>query len=350
MKYFGIIGKPVGHSKSPAIMNAAFTSANINAKYFYIVASNIDSSIQLIKHFGFKGINVTAPYKEKILNFTNNNSDEAIITGSVNVVTFDNDKSSGYNTDYIGIIESLKKHKLIKSNYNYLIIGAGGAAKSAVYALKDKFSNVGIINRTLQKSIDVANQLNTGLQIHSWDEINNVVKNYDVIINTIPADSDILQKIEFQIHQAVLDANYTGNFLKKNCQNTGAKYFGGKTWLLNQAYPVFEIFTGIKPPKNVMQHAIKSDNSWKKIVIVNITNQKFKNIFKSLNQYIIYFDNSDEYNVTEYSNFLKIALCDKSSENNTDLSNFNMLVWCENLTNEQIIELINNETGFTLIS
>jgi shikimate dehydrogenase len=112
VKLFGIIGNPVNHSKSPAIMNAAFAALNIDAHYLKIASNSVDEAVVILKNLGFSGANVTAPYKNSIIPYIDEFDEAAKSIGSVNTIILKNNNVKGYNTDYLGVINSIKGKKL----------------------------------------------------------------------------------------------------------------------------------------------------------------------------------------------------------------------------------------------
>lgn len=107
-KIYGIIGKPVLHSLSPAMMNAAFTELQINAKYLQIPVNSAEEAIDIMERVGISGINVTAPFKEDIISFAEILSDKVKQIGSANTILKEGDKISAFNTDYEGVKQSIQ--------------------------------------------------------------------------------------------------------------------------------------------------------------------------------------------------------------------------------------------------
>lgn len=155
-KIVGIIGHPIKQSYSPQMHNLTFKLAGLNYIYipFDVPISNLEDSLKAIKTLGIRGINVTIPHKEKIIQYMDHVSEEASSVGAINTVVNEGNHFFGYNTDINGIIESLNPYKdeIFKSIVT--VVGAGGAARSVIYSLIRHFKveKINIINRTEERT------------------------------------------------------------------------------------------------------------------------------------------------------------------------------------------------------
>lgn len=150
----GVIGHPIKHSYSPLMHNVAFELSGLNYIYlpFDVPPALLKDSLKGMLALGIKGFNVTIPLKEKILPMLKEISDEANTIGAVNTVVNEDGILHGYNTDVLGIVESLIDYKDDLQNSTVTVIGAGGAARSVIYALIRNFKvdRINIVNRTEQ--------------------------------------------------------------------------------------------------------------------------------------------------------------------------------------------------------
>lgn len=193
---FGLIGSNIGKSLSPRIHTLIMNKNGIKATYDLIDIPHLPDRKFLIE---FDGLNITIPFKEKILKLVEGKDKSVEITGAVNTILNKNG-IVGYNTDYMAILELLRKKSMyVKSA---LVIGAGGAARAAIAALKSSGTEIiHIQNRSEEKvkrlmddfSVDYAN-----------------FYSYDVIINAIPPEGDdflrkIVEKTSFKMY---IDFNY----------------------------------------------------------------------------------------------------------------------------------------------
>ena len=171
MKIFGLIGKTLAHSFSQKYFSEKFLNEGItNTQYINCELNHISEFKELIKERRFSGLNVTIPYKESILHFLDELSEDAQKIGAVNTIRFSNNKLIGYNTDYIGFQNSIKP--LLEGRNKAIILGNGGAAKAVKYALR----KLGIEYKVAKR--------NTSF---NYSEITDqMTDNYSIIVNTTP--------------------------------------------------------------------------------------------------------------------------------------------------------------------
>jgi shikimate dehydrogenase len=156
-KFFGIIGNPIKHSLSPVLHKYWFKKYGIDADYTIIEATDkeLPEIVKKIKNGDYSGINVTLPFKQKIINYIDKAVNDAELTGSVNTVLLNNDKIViGENTDVYGLQAAYLKE--IENNFNKraLVIGAGGVSPSVILSVKKSgIKNISITNRTSEKCI-----------------------------------------------------------------------------------------------------------------------------------------------------------------------------------------------------
>lgn len=176
MKQFGLIGYPLSHSFSKGYFTEKFLKENISyCSYDVFPLEKIEEFVELCNtHNNLCGLNVTIPYKEKIIPYLDGLHEEALAIGAVNTIKFINGKKIGYNTDCYGFEQSLKP--LLKTQHtSALILGTGGASKAIEYVLKK-----------LKIKFQYVSRKKTNNAI-TYDEINNdMVKESLLIINCSP--------------------------------------------------------------------------------------------------------------------------------------------------------------------
>ena len=173
MKNYFVIGNPIDHSLSPRLHNFWIKKNNINAVYKKKKLSDddLENLILKIKQKEIDGINVTVPFKKKVISYLENLTDEAKLTESVNTIFLDNDKITGHNTDIYGFISAFKSVKYDISGKKILILGAGGVVSSIIFALKKlKAKKIIISNRTRNKADSLKN-LFKDLTVINWGDI-----------------------------------------------------------------------------------------------------------------------------------------------------------------------------------
>jgi 3-dehydroquinate dehydratase / shikimate dehydrogenase len=146
-RVYGVIGEPIGHSLSPLMHNVAFRERGIDAVLLPFLVRQLRDFLTAAPELGVRGFAVTIPHKQNILNYLDNCDDLAADIGAVNTVVVRRDGSlHGHNTDYIGVLRALEKRMRL-ANSRVLVLGAGGAARAAAFALARSGAQVGICAR-----------------------------------------------------------------------------------------------------------------------------------------------------------------------------------------------------------
>ena len=185
-KSFAIIGDPIDHSLSPVLHNYWFNKYKIEARYslLHIKEKDIESITTKIRNKELSGLNITLPYKQKIIPFIDKLVNDAKSTNSVNTILLDDTNTLvGENTDVYGLQAAYLKEISDVRNKKALVIGAGGVSPSVIFALqKSRINNITIINRTHEKSIFLKKKFNF-LNILDWPSLGKEICNFDIIIN-----------------------------------------------------------------------------------------------------------------------------------------------------------------------
>ena len=187
----GIIGYPLGHTLSPTIHNSAFNELgyNIDFQIWETEEKLLKDKIQSLRNENVLGCCITLPYKKKVMQYLDNIDNSATEIDAINWIINKNGILSGYNTDWLGFINSLDFYKKSIKNKTALIIGAGGSAKAICQGLiKGKVKSIIISNRTLKKAEEIKELFGnnqTEIQIIDYKELNNLttLKEIDLIIN-----------------------------------------------------------------------------------------------------------------------------------------------------------------------
>ncbi len=253
-KLFAVVGNPISHSKSPDIFSFLFKKLKINATYTKLQFNTSEDVIKYFRENKLSGINVTSPFKENIIKNIEILDKNAKNIESVNTIICENEKLKGYNTDYLGIIKSLEKNNVKLKNTNCLIIGAGGTAKAALYALKNKQANITITNRSLIKANILAKKHNC--KIDFFENIENLISENTLIINTLDSNKYLINLNLLQNYHTVFDVNYKSLHFENASKLKNFTLISGKELLIRQALESFEIFTNIKIDKEIMFKSI----------------------------------------------------------------------------------------------
>lgn len=244
MDKYGIIGHPLGHSFSPGFFNEKFRNENIDAVYEMFDLPQIEAVIEVLaSNPELRGLNVTIPYKQKIMHYLDELSDEARAIGAVNVVRISHDNGKvhmkGYNSDVIGFTRSIEP-LLEKHHKKALILGTGGASKAVEYGLgKLGLETVKVSRYERPDTIQ-------------YEKVTaDIVKEYNVIVNCTPVgmypDTEECPQLPYEAmdsHTLLYDLIYNPDetlFMKKGRQN-GAVTKNGLEMLLLQAYASWEFW------------------------------------------------------------------------------------------------------------
>ncbi|KAK9086585.1 hypothetical protein Syun_028979 [Stephania yunnanensis] len=277
-KIFGLIGKPVGHSKGPVLYNRAFKSDGFNGVYVPFLVDDIAKFLKTYSSPDFAGFSCTIPYKEEALKCCDDVDPIAKSIGAVNLIVRrpSDGKLIGYNTDFVGAIsaieDGLRGSRNIKGETGsplagklFVVIGAGGAGKALAYGAKEKGARVVIANRTYEKARELADLV--GGDALSLSELENFHPEGEMILaNTTSIgmhpkiDETPLPKHALSTYSLVFDAVYTPKItrLLREAQEVGAVTVGGLEMFIGQAYEQYERFTGLPAPKELFRE-IMSD-------------------------------------------------------------------------------------------
>ncbi len=265
MTIYGVVGYPVEHSLSPVMHNAAFKALDMDCFYhkFEVKGENLKDAILGARHLGFGGLNVTIPHKEAALRIVEPDR-TAMEIGAANTIDFRQMKS--FNTDAAGAIDALRDNGVELNNKNVLVLGAGGAARAVVYGLAKAGASVTVANRTPAKAADLAAYMRSFGTVFgtSLDGLGEKVRIVDVIINTTPVgmgweDRLLVTRDMLDRSQTVFDLVYKPleTPLLKEARAAGARTVDGISMLARQGARSFEIWTGVKPPVDVMERSAR---------------------------------------------------------------------------------------------
>lgn len=275
-KIYAVFGNPILHSKSPQLFNSVFSAFGINALYTRIRPQSATDLIDIIKSMPISGANITAPYKRDVLNLVDVVALDAEKIGAINTIVNSNGRLIGYNTDHYGVTQSLKEAGIDIPNSSCLVLGGGGAARSAVYGLMRQGAKVFICNRTISKAKEIADDF--GCTLMNWQEFNSSL-NFDVVVSTIVPEAipHFMDTIRFNY---LFDASYKPSAVYQIAQAKGAKIVSGERWLLHQAIEAFRLFIGDNPPFELMEKGLANKLSKSDLKILNYPSSSLAEICK----------------------------------------------------------------------
>ena len=266
----GIIGWPLKHTLSPVMHNAAFRALGM-ADWSYDVMEVppdiADYAAKEPKRHGYIGVNVTIPFKVRALQFAKAD-DKARAIGAVNTLDFRND--TGTNTDVDGLITDLQAHDVPLRDQRVLVLGAGGAARAAVYGLWQQGAEVGVTNRTYNRANDMLTELTLSAGVRDVPNMTlDAAADWQptLIVNATSAGmwpnvdaSPWLNGVPLPQGVTVYDMVYrpAKTRLMSQAEANGGRAIGGIGMLVRQGAAAFEIWTGRKAPLDVMMQAVQT--------------------------------------------------------------------------------------------
>jgi shikimate dehydrogenase len=263
----GIIGWPLEHSLSPAMHNAAFQALGMDWHYdaMAIPPDIVRLGLKEPMQHGYIGINVTIPHKRAVMPYVR--ADEiARAIGAVNTVDFRD--NSGTNTDVAGFIDDLKANSIVLAGRRVVVLGAGGAARAAVYGLAREGATISVVNRTMETANTMLADLSLTMpgmaaQTRTLDEV--AEDPIDLIVNATsvgmyPNDNESpwIEGIPFPRGVTVYDMIYrpARTKLMQQAEQYGGQAFNGTGMLVRQGAVAFEKWTGVQAPVEVMFQAL----------------------------------------------------------------------------------------------
>lgn len=265
LQFAGVLGWPLEHTLSPLIHNVAIKRLDLDWVYlpFPVHPERLPEAVAGLRGLGAIGANVTMPHKETVIEHLDDVSGDARIVGAVNTIQAVGDKLIGHNTDVDGFTAFITDDAGLELHgTNCLVLGAGGAARAVVCALRNLgATGVSIAARRPDQAEGVA-------RLHAddvarplpWDGVASKVGEFDVIVNATPvgmAGEDLLSDAAFRPGQAVIDLIYDppATPLVEAARAAGAAGWGGLGMLVHQAAASLRIWSGQDPPVEAMSMA-----------------------------------------------------------------------------------------------
>ncbi|PID41437.1 MAG: shikimate dehydrogenase [Proteobacteria bacterium] len=262
-RLYGIIGKPVSHSLSPAMHNAAFAALGEDRVYLPFPAEYAGDAVKGVRGLGIEGASVTIPHKEAVISFLDEIDPVAARIGAVNTIQVIDDgkkrKLRGVNTDWIGANRALEQELSLKDR-KVALLGAGGAARAIGFGLLEAGAVLSLFSRTESRGRPLADIL--GCSWCSLAETGSL--DGDILINATsvgmvpntnasPVGREVLSRFT-----VVMDIVYSplATRLLKEGKREGCTCINGLEMLLYQGVAQFELWTGLKAPVEVMREAL----------------------------------------------------------------------------------------------
>ncbi|GMR03428.1 MAG: shikimate dehydrogenase [Thermodesulfovibrionia bacterium] len=264
-KIIGIFGSPIEHTLSPLMHNAAFKTLGLDMCYvaFRVLPGELREAVRAIKSLNLPGVNITVPHKEKVIPLLDKVNEEASFIGAVNTIVNSEGILTGYNTDGRGFISALSEKNISIENKDILVLGAGGASRAISYYLSEKASRLSLFDIDKSKAEKLIGDLNKIRNNTFFLENIKDIGRPDIIINATPLglkseDALPLSPDFIAPEMVVCDLVYKNTSFLQEAKKKGARTIDGSGMLLWQGILAFDLWTGVKPPVDVMRQALLS--------------------------------------------------------------------------------------------
>ena len=258
-QYYGVVGTHAAISLSPAMQNAAFQAKHVNATYLPCQTTRLRDFLAFARRMKFLGFSVTMPYKRAIIPSLDWLDPLATRIGACNTVAIQHGKWMGWNTDAAAVVEVLTK-RLRLAGSRILIVGAGGAARAAAYALRAEGAELFIAARREASAHRLARS--TSARVVPWDSTEGL--DVDTVINATPVGmppktdampidlSRLRVRVVFDMVYYPLETRFLAE-----ARGRGLTAISGLEMLVAQGARQFEIWTGLAAPRALMEQAIR---------------------------------------------------------------------------------------------
>ncbi|OGQ98143.1 MAG: shikimate dehydrogenase [Deltaproteobacteria bacterium RIFOXYD12_FULL_55_16] len=256
---YGIMGNPVAHSLSPAMHNAAFTALGLNKAYLPFAVQDIAQAMTGLRALGLKGVSVTIPYKQTVIEYLDSLDPVAEKIGAVNTLVINNGAIHGANTDWLGANRALSEKISLKGS-SVLLLGAGGSARAIGFGLLEAGASLTLASRTPEKGLALARLLGC-----PWLPLAETISaRADALVNATSLGMGPQQELlpiakealaNFKVVMDIVYAPLTTRLLQE-ARQAGCQTINGLAMLLYQGAAQFELWTGQQAPVEVMRQSL----------------------------------------------------------------------------------------------
>ena len=261
-RIFGVAGNPISHSLSPLMHNTAFRREIVNAVLLPLKVRSLDDLLTVVRELPVAGVAITMPLKEEVLPHLANMDPLTARIGACNTLRTGADgKLYGFNTDVAGVVRPLEKRLKLKGA-RVAVLGAGGAARAAVFGLVEQGAEVFIVNRTHENAVALARQAKAKSLKHEAF----AKQRFDVLINSTPcgmkgfkqampiAENELNAGLVFDMVYNPLETP-----LLKLARSRGIHVITGLEMFVQQGARQFEIWTGKPAPETEMLRVVEHE-------------------------------------------------------------------------------------------
>ena len=276
-RLLAVIGAPIGHSLSPIIQNAALHAAGLDYVYtaLPVRADALASAVRGLRDAGIAGFNVTIPFKTEIIPLLDALSEDARRIHAVNTVVIEDGRMVGYNTDVAGFLAGFAERGIALTGKNAVLIGAGGAARAALWGLlRSGVSSVAIGVRSVEKGAALAADFAADGDVRalSFDDAAWIAacSDADLVVQTTPLGmtphTEEMPPVDAAVinpSAVVYDLIYTPaeTRLLREARARGCETINGETMLVAQGAEAFHLWTGVCPDMELMKRTLREELS-----------------------------------------------------------------------------------------
>ena len=287
-KLGAIIGTDIGHSKSPAMMNAAYEKLGLDAYYYpmNIKEEDFGDVIRGISKMNYMGLTITIPYKLEVMKYLDEIDRTAEIIGAVNTIKITKGKMKGFNTDGEGFVRGLEADKGVNvAESTFVVVGAGGVSRAIMTVLASRKAagageqgipvcekKIYLANRTMKRAEELCDKLNKlvcgcCVPVPLDETLAQYIDKADVLVNAtnvgMPPQQDMTPVDTAMLHSGMLVADVIYNPRKTKlleaAEAMGCDIVNGQSLLLHQGKMAFNIWTGLEAPGADMFKAVFGD-------------------------------------------------------------------------------------------
>jgi shikimate dehydrogenase len=257
-KIYGIAGQPLAHSASPAMHNPAFAALGLDAVYLTFETDDADDFLRLAEAFGIAGASVTAPLKPSVFARVASVDDLTRDIGALNTVRRRDEGWEGCNFDVAGFLSPLEERGRSLKGARAVVLGAGGSARTAIWALRSKGAAVSVSARRADRAAALASEFE--IDVLPWPP----APGWDLLVNTTPVgtwpstgEAPIARELVRGGCVYDLIYNPAETTLLQWAREAGAETIGGLEMLVSQACHQFRWWTGLAAPVDTMTNAAR---------------------------------------------------------------------------------------------
>ena len=260
MKTYGLLGKNISYSLSPFMHNAAFKRMKFDAHYIPFCVKNVEDAVRGIRGLDIRGVSVTIPFKTSVMPYLDEIDESSLRIGAINtILNDDNGRLKGFNTDWIGLIRDLEESLEIRGK-TFAILGAGGAARAAVFGILKEGGIPVVFNRTTETGEEVARDF--GCPFYALSEIEKIKA--DCLINTTSVgmapdiEKSPLMKERLINFRWVVDIIYNPlkTKLLREAEEAGCTVLDGVGMFVHQGAEQTKIWMEMEPPRSLMRKVV----------------------------------------------------------------------------------------------